>query len=164
MGRLKAPELLTDQHQLDGFDCGNQTLNDWLARRALKNQVAGASRAFVVCENERVLGYYALATGSVERMQAPKPIARNMPEAVPVLVLGRLAVDIQAQGKRLGAGLLRDALLRALRVSREVGIRAVLVHATSNDAKGFYERYGFTESPIDEMTLMLPLKHISDAL
>ena len=164
MGRLRAPELLTDQHQLDGFNCGNDTLNDWLARRALKNQVAGASRTFVVCENVRVLGYYAVASGSVERMQAPKPIARNMPEAVPALVLGRLAVDISAQGKRLGAGLLRDALLRAMRVSREVGIRAVLVHAISNDAKRFYERYGFSESPVDEMTLMLSLKHISDAL
>jgi predicted N-acetyltransferase YhbS len=147
---------------LEGFDCGNETLNNWLARRALKNQVAGASRTFVVCENERVLAYYAVASGSVERMLTPKPIARNMPEAIPVLVLGRLAVDIRAQGKRLGAGLLRDALLRALRVSREVGVRAVLVHAISEDARLFYKRYGFTESPVDEMTLMLPLKQIRD--
>ena len=160
MGELTAPAPLTADHQVSSFDCGNDALNQWLKRRALKNQHSGASRTFVACQSQKVVGYYALATGSVERAIAPKLIARNMPELLPVMVLGRLAVDSSMQGRRLGSALLKDALLRTLRVSRDAGISAVLVHAISEEAVRFYQRYGFRPSSIESMTLMLPLRHI----
>ena len=135
-----------------------------LIKRALKNQYNNASRSFVVCQEQRVIGYYALANGSVERLNAPKSIARNMPEPIPVVVMGRLAVDQRTQGQGLGAALLKDALLRTLAVSKNIGIRAVLVHAISEDAKRFYLGYGFRVSPIDSMTLMLPIRQIETLL
>jgi predicted N-acetyltransferase YhbS len=164
MGVISPPTALTDSHEVSGFDCGNNVLNDWLIKRALKNQYNNASRSFVVCQEQRVIGYYALANGSVERLDAPKSIARNMPEPIPVVVLGRLAVDLRAQREGLGAALLKDALLRSLAVSKNIGIRAVLVHAISEDAKRFYLSYGFQVSPIDSMTLMLPIRKIETLL
>lgn len=160
MGGLTAPVPLTAGHQLTRFDCGNRALNVWLKDRALKNQASGASRTFVVCRNGRVVGYYALATGSIERIAAPGRIRRNMPESVPVMVLGRLAVDVSMQRNRLGSRLLKDALLRTVRVSKDAGIRAMLVHAISDEAARFYKRRGFQPSPLDSMTLMLPLEHV----
>ena len=164
MGVAKAPEPLTDSHLLVEFDCGNEALNDWLKKHALKNQDSGASRTFVISEGKRVVGFYALASGSVERISAPATIARNMPEAVPVMVLGRLGVEHAMQGQGLGAALLKDALLRTLAVARNAGVRAVLVHAISEDARRFYLRYGFRVSHIDPMTLMLPVQRIESLL
>ena len=102
--------------------------------------------------------------GSIERPIAPKTIARNMPDPIPVTVLGRLAIDLEFQGQRLGAALLRDSILRTVLVSRNIGVRAMLVHAISEDAKRFYASYGFKGSPINEMTLMLSLQQIKDHL
>lgn len=164
MGVGSPPTVLTGSHQVSEFDCGNDALSDWLIKRALKNQNSGASRTFVICQDNQVIGYYALASGSVERMATPKPIARNMPEPIPVLVLGRLAIAARMQGQRLGSALLKDALLRTLSVSKNVGIRAILLHAISEDAKQFYLGYGFQVSPIDPMTLMLPVRHIEGLL
>jgi predicted N-acetyltransferase YhbS len=164
MGISTAPTALTGSHEVSEFDCGNGALNDWLIKRALKNQSSGASRTFVICQDDRVVGYYALASGSIERMASPKPIARNMPEPIPVMVLGRLAIHNTMHGQRLGSALLKDALLRTLSVSKNVGIRAIVVHAISEDAKRFYLGYGFQVSPIDPMTLMLPTRHIEDLL
>ena len=164
MGVTIAPAPLADSHHLAGFDCGDETLNDWLKRHALKNQDSGASRTFVICEGKRVVGFYALASGSVERSSAPAFIARNMPEAIPVMVLGRLAVERAMQGQGLGAALLKDALLRTVNVAQNAGIRAVLVHAISEDARRFYLRYGFRVSHIDPMTLMLPVQRIETLL
>ena len=158
------PAVLTDSHEVSEFDCSNDVLNEWLIKRALKNQSSGASRTFVICRDDRVVGYYALASGSVERNVSPKSIARNMPEPIPVMVLGRLAIDARMQGQRLGAGLLKDALLRTLSVSKEVGIRALLVHAISEEARNFYLGYGFQVSPVDRMTLMLSVRHIQALL
>ena len=158
------PTAFTGSHEESEFDCGNDALNDWLIKRAMKNQSSGASRTFVICQDKRVIGYYALASGSVERMVSPKAIARNMPDPIPVMVLGRLAVDTRMQGQRLGPALLKDALLRTVSVSKNVGIRAILVHAISEDARRFYLAYGFQVSPIDPMTLMLPVRHIEDLL
>ena len=110
------------------------------------------------------MGYYALASGSVERLASPRSIARNMPEPIPVMVLGRLAIDSRLQGQRLGPALLKDALLRTLSVSKDVGIRAILVHAISEEAWRFYEYYGFRASPIDQMTLMFSLRHVEALL
>lgn len=161
MGAITAPELLTADHDTSGFNCGNDSLNNWLAKRAVKNQLGGASRTFVIVDSRgQVIAYYCLASGSVERSEAPKSMTRNMPNALPVMVLGRLAVDLRYQNNKLGGALLRDALLRVKQVSKEVGVRAVLVHAISEDAKRFYRQYGFQPSPVDEMTLMLSLKHI----
>ncbi len=164
MGVVTAPASLDGKHKTIEFDCGNDTLNEWLLKRALKNQDNGASRTFVICQSDRVVGYYALASGSVERLEAPRSIARNMPDPLPVIVLGRLAVDLSMQGQRLGSSLLKDALLRVLKISQDIGVRAVLVHAISEDAKRFYLAYGFQVSPIDAMTLMLPIRHIATLL
>jgi len=156
------PVLLSEDHDSSQLDCGNETLNEWLIRRALKNQASGASRTFVICNESRVIGYYALASGCIERTIVPKTIARNMPDPITVTVLGRLAIDLQFQGQRLGAALLKDAIMRTVLVSRSIGVRAMLVHAIYEDAKRFYSSYGFKESLINEMTLMLSLQQIKN--
>lgn len=157
MGIITAPGSINSTHCLDGFDCGVPVLNEWLKRQALPNEVSGASRAFVVCADRRVIGFYALATGSVRRSEAPGRIKRKMPEPIPVMVLGRLAVDLRWQRKGVGLGLLKDAILRTLTVSKQAGIRAIVVHALSEKAKDFYFRHGFLESPLNQMTLMLSI-------
>jgi GNAT superfamily N-acetyltransferase len=133
-------------------------LDEWLRKRALGNQASGASRTFVVTDaSGRVMGYYALAAGAVARETATSAVRRNMPDPVPVLVLGRLAVDRQAQGIKLGAALLQEAVKRAIGVSADAGIRALLVHALSERAKQFYLHYGFQASTLHPMTLMMRL-------
>lgn len=157
--QLGAPQPLSAAHVLDGFDCGEPVLNDWLARRALSNQLSGASRTFVVADpGRRVHGYYAMAAGAVAHQVATSAIRRNMPDPVPVMVLARLAVDQRTQGLQLGGALLQDAVNRALAVSLNAGVRALLVHALHPRARQFYEHYGFRASPIDPMTLMLRLE------
>jgi GNAT superfamily N-acetyltransferase len=156
--RLLAPQPLTTRHLIDGFDCGESSLNDWLEQRALPNQLAGATHTFVVETPEgRIGGYYALAAGAVSRNAATSPVRRNMPNPVPVLVLAHLAVDRGMQGQHLGAALLQDAVKRAVSVSQNAGVRALLVHALDDRAKAFYLHYGFAESPMHPLTLMLPL-------
>lgn len=159
--QLGTPEPLTASHRLDGFECGEAVLNDWLMRRALANQASGASRSFVVADQDGfVLGYYALAAGAVSHQLATSGVRRNMPDPVPVLVLGRLAVDRRARGLRLGASLLQDAVHRAVAVSRDAGVRALLVHALNENARQFYEHYGFQASPLHPLTLMLRLSGV----
>lgn len=156
--RLLAPQPLSARHRIDEFDCGEPSLNDWLQRRALPNQLAGATRTFVVETAEgRVAGYYALTAGAVSRNATTSPVRRNMPSPVPVLVLARLAVDRRMQGRHLGAALLQDAVKRALSVSQDAGVRALLVHALDDRAKAFYRHYGFGESPLHPLTMMLSL-------
>ena len=160
MGTITAPVSITIQHNTEQFDCGNKILNEWLKKRDLKNQSRGASRTFVICEHGWVVGFYALASGSVERLTVPKTISRNMPDPIPVIILGRLAVSTELQGKSLGSALLKDALLRTISISQQVGVRALLVHAISEEAKRFYHKYGFQPSPVDSMTLFLSIKNI----
>ena len=156
---VSAPEPLSAAHNCEVFDCGEPVLNDWLKRRALKNEGIGASRTFVVCQDDdNVVGYYVLATGSVMHKDAPSKIKRNMPEPVPVMVLGRLAVDKKAQSMGIGRGLLKDAILRTITVAKQAGIKALLVHALSEEARKFYLQCGFIESPLDSMLLMITLK------
>ena len=156
---LSAPQSLAATHRLDGFDCGEPSLNDWLKRRALTNHLNGASRTFVVTDTDQcVLGYYALAAGAVAHQEATSAVRRNMPDPVPVMVLARLAVDARAQGIKLGAALLQDAVTRVHAVAANAGVRALLVHALHERAKQFYEHYGFRVSPVHPMTLMLSLK------
>jgi len=164
LGGVSAPRPLNGYFDLSLFDCGNDGLNAWLKKYALKNQETGSSRTFVVTSKKRVVGYYALATGSVERRLSPSMISRNSPNPIPVMVLGRLAVDISMQSKGIGSGLLKDAVLRVYRVSHDVGFKALLVHAISPQAKDFYLQYGFAESPLESMTLMLPISDISALL
>ncbi len=130
-------------------------LDDWLRRRALDNEEHGASRTYVACQDRRVVGYYALAAGAVAHTIATGKIKRNTPDPVPVMVIGRLAVDANLQGEGIGLALLRDAVLRTVQASEIAGIRAILVHAISERAKRFYERCGFIASPIDPMTLLI---------
>jgi predicted N-acetyltransferase YhbS len=155
---INAPTPLKDGHDTTSFDCGDPILDDWLKHTALKNESKGSSRTFVVCENDTVVGYYALATGSVERNDATGNVRRNMPEPIPVMVLGRLAVDKKYQSQGIGRGMLKDAILRVIGVAKQAGIRAILVHAISDEAKLFYMRQGFRESPTNDMTLMITLE------
>ena len=152
-----APELLNATHHLDNFDCGEEALNSWLKRNALKNQQNQASRTFVICQNNNVVGFYALAAGSVSHQFVSGGLRRNMPNPIPVVVLGRLAIDLAHQGQKLGAALLKDAVLRASAVSQQVGVKALLVHALNDKAKAFYLNYGFQVSPIDDLILLLKL-------
>ena len=161
---VSAPEHLTGGHDVSAFDCGVPQLNDWLKRRALQNETHRASRTFVVTASGRVVGYYALATGAVAHAEATGRVRRNLPEPIPVMVLARLAVDRAYQGAGLGAALLKDALLRTLQAAEVAGIRAVLLHAVSDEAKGFYRYHGFAESPLDPMTMMVTLVDVEKAL
>ncbi len=155
---ISAPEKLEPDHDFSSFESGTPVLDDWLRRRALRNQESGASRTYVVCAGRRVVGYYALAAGAVAQAEATGRTRRNMPDPLPVMVIGRLAIDSSYQGRGLGRALLRDAVLRTLQAADIAGIRAVLVHAISEDAKRFYERCGFQPSPVDPMTCMITMR------
>ncbi len=155
---LSAPVLLSAEHALDDFTCGVASLDEWLKRRAYPNQVSGASRTYVVTEGRRVVGYYCLASGALALNIAPSSVRRNMPDPVPMAVLGRLAIDLLWQGKGLGAAMLQDAVMRSAQAGGIIGIRGLFVHAISDEAKIFYEHYGFTASPTQPMTLVLSLK------
>lgn len=159
--QLSAPEPLSISHHVDDFECGEATLDDWIKRRAMANQLSGASRTFVVADRDRrVCGYYAMAAGAVSHQTATSSVRRNMPDPVPVMVLARLAVDRRTQGMHLGASLLQDAVNRAIVVSHNAGVRALLVHALNDRAKQFYEHYGFQVSPTHPMTLLLRLTSV----
>jgi predicted N-acetyltransferase YhbS len=156
-GVLAAPELLAPHHELDAFESGVATLDEWLKRRARRNEADGASRTFVLCTGRRVVGYYSLAAGSVLHTATTGKVRRNMPDPVPALLLARLAVDRAWHGKGLGADLLSDAISRAIGAAETIGVRAILVHAISDGAKAFYEKHGFRSSPIEPMTLMVTI-------
>lgn len=156
--KLQGPAPLGPGHQAGAFSCGEAVLDDWLKRRALANQASGASRTFVVTDEERrVVGYYAVAAGAVAHRDAIRSVRQNMPDPVPVMVLARLAVDVRAQGRKLGAALLQDAVQRCVMVAQNMGVHAVLVHALNDQACRFYEHYGFSPSPVHPMTSMLRL-------
>jgi GNAT superfamily N-acetyltransferase len=155
---LSAPVLLAVGYQLDDFACGVDSLDDWLKRRAHPNQVNGASRTYVVTEGKRVVGYYCLASDALELSDTPTSIRRNMPDPVPVAILGRLAVDKSCQGRGLRVALLQDAVVRTAQAGGILGIRGLLVHTLSIEAKAFYEHHGFVASPTQPMTLILSLK------
>lgn len=155
---LPAPVSLATEHRLDDFACGVESLDDWLKRRARPNQISGASRTYVVAEDAKAVGYYCLASGALALNEAPVPACRNMPDSVPIAVLGRLAIDKSWQGRGVGVALLQDAVLRTIRASDILGIRGLLVHALSGEAKAFYEHHGFVASPTQPMTLVLSFK------
>lgn len=155
---VAAPAALAGRHNLAEFRCAESELNRWLIQRASVNQAEGATRTFVICAgHDRVIAYYSLCAGAILRELAPSTVRRNMPEPIPVAILARLAVDSQWSGQGIGRELLRDAILRAIRLSCEMGIRALLCHAINERAKQFYLRHGFLASPVDPLTVMVKL-------
>jgi GNAT superfamily N-acetyltransferase len=162
--RITPPDRLSADHDLAQFSCGEPSLDHWLRNRALQNEKSGASRTYVVCADGCVAGYYALAAGAVAHTEAPTRVKRNMPDPVPVILIGRLAIDSRFQGLGIGADLLRDAVLRTLQVAEIAGIRAILVSAISANAKRFYEKYGFISSPANPPTLMITVAEASKVL
>lgn len=161
---LSVPAPLVDHHELAEFHSGVPELDDWLRRRARANQAGGASRTFVVCAENRVIAYYALASGAVKQPEAPGHFRPNMPDPKPVAVLGRLAIDQSYQGRGIGRALVRDAGLRLINAAEILGIRGVLVHAISDDARAFYEAVGALPSPSDPMMLMIGLHDLNNVL
>ena len=161
---LSPPKLFEEQHRYADFSSGEFVLDEWLKRRALKNQQEGAARTYVVCaENDQVVGYFSLAVGAISHAQAVGKIKRNMPDPIPIMLLARLAVDLQWQGRGLGYSMLQNAALRTLHAADIAGIRAMVVHAISLDAKQFYQHFGFRESASEPMTLMVTLRDLKEA-
>jgi len=160
VSRPSAPVPLTAEHDLSEFDCGEPALNDWLRHRAWRNE-SRFSRTYVMCEGNRVIAYFCISAGAVERGAAPGKVRRNAPDTIPVSVIGRLAVSREHAGKGLGADLLADALRRIAVASQSIGIGAVLVHAKDDAAKRFYLRCAeFIEYPEDSRTLFLPIETV----
>jgi GNAT superfamily N-acetyltransferase len=157
---LSAPEPLHEHHDLDSFHCGVASLDDWLKRRARANQIGGASRTYIIAAGARAIGYYCLSSGAIAAIEAPGKLRRNMPDPIPVAVLGRLAIDREWQGGGIGVALLQDAVFRAAQAAEIIGIRGVLVHAVSEEARTFYEHHGFIQSPSDSRTLLLSLLNL----
>jgi GNAT superfamily N-acetyltransferase len=152
---VKRPRLLQPDDHLLGFDCGVFELNDWLIRRAWNNHNSGASKTYVVEQGGMVVAFYCLAAGSIEHANAPGNLRRNMPDPLPIVVMGRLAIDVKLQGKGLGSMLVLDAIERTAALSAHIGVRALLVHAKDDAAAAFYKHLGFAASPIAPLTLML---------
>lgn len=166
MGKISPPEPLTLEHDLSRFNSIEDTLNFWLQQRALKNE-GQSSRTYVVVDkdtNKRVVGYFCLSTGSITHKKAVGAIKRNMPDPIPVCVLGRLAVDKDYCHRGIGDGLLKEAIIKTLTFSHHIGVRALLVHDISDVAKDFYSKRGFKESPTNAMTLMLSIKDMQKTL
>ncbi|HEY9580316.1 MAG TPA: GNAT family N-acetyltransferase [Rhizorhapis sp.] len=161
---LIAPVPLDDSHLLDEFTSRAPSLDDWLRRRARANQDSGASRTFVLCDDARIIAYYSLASSSIACAEAVGRFRRNMPHPIPVITLARLAIDQSLRGKGFGRGLVRDAGSRVIAAADIIGVRGMIVHAISEDAKQFYLRCGFLQSPTHEMTVMIPLADLKAAV
>jgi len=161
---LRPPSPITAEIGLADFDSGELSLNEWLKKRALKNHLVGASRCFVLCNGNTAIGYYSLSAGAISHEAAPKAMRRKMPDPLPVLLLGRLAVDRRYHNKGIGQALLRDAMIRAVNVSGNAGVFAILVHSLNDQAKQFYLSRGFVESPLQSMTLMMTIETVRSIL
>jgi GNAT superfamily N-acetyltransferase len=153
--KLTPPTPILVDHEFVNFDSGEASLDEWLKKRAIKNQASGASRCFVLCDGKIVVGFYTLSAGAISHETAPKTMRRNMPNPLPVLLLGRLAINKNHHNTGLGSAMLRDAMIRAVSVASDAGIFAILVHALTEQAKRFYLSRGFLESPLQPMTLMM---------
>jgi GNAT superfamily N-acetyltransferase len=161
---LRPPSPSTTDIGLEDFDSGELSLNVWLRKRALKNHLTGASHCFVLCSENTVIGYYSLSAGAISHEATPKSMRRNVPDPLPVLLLGRLAVDKRYHNKGFGQALLRDVMIRAVNVSGNAGVFAILVHALNDPAKQFYLSRGFVESPLQPMTLMMTIETVRSIL
>ena len=161
---LSAPESLTNDHEIDAFAEGETALDECLRRRARANQASRATRTYVVCEDKRVVGYYALASGAIAHAIVGGKFRRNMPDPIPVVVLARLAVDLSHQGRGLGRAMFRDAARRVVHASDTIGIRGIVVHAISEEARRFYITLGFDSCPAEAMTLVVGLRDLTATL
>jgi len=154
-------EKLRRDHRVDGFDCGKEPLNRFLIRYALQSQLSDNSQSYLALSDETVAGFYTLVVGDIAPEEAPERLTKGGgSHPVPLMVLARLAVSVGWQGKGVGAGLLKDALLRTLQAADIAGIRAFSVHAKDEEARAFYERFDFIPSPSDPMHLFVLLKDI----
>jgi GNAT superfamily N-acetyltransferase len=161
---LRAPEPLTDHHKIDTFHSGIASLDEWLKRRAAPNQLSGASRTFVAHDDDQVIAYYALASSAVAAAATRGRFRRNMPDPIPVVILARLAIASTHQGRGLGRALFQDAAKRVIHAADSIGIRGLLVHTISEEAKAFYLKLGLEVSPLEPMTLMATLPDLRAAL
>ena len=165
MPPINAPVLLDASHDLGAFNCGEPALDEYLKKFAWRNQRGESARTYVTTRGKIVVGYYTLAAASARRDETPERIAKGLAaHPVPVILLARLAVDVAEKGMGLGAGLLKDALLRSLRAAEIVGCRAVMVHAKDEAAKTFYRKFGFAPSPTDPFRLFLLMKDIKASI
>ena len=156
---LRSPEPLSVGHQLENFDCGKPSLNEWLLRHARQAQASGSAKTFVVADDDRVAGYFSLTVGQVDTVDAPERIRKGMGQyPLPVVILARLAVSVQDHGRGIGFGLLQDAIRRTFLIAEQAGIRAMLTHPIDDDAARFYTKFGFSASPLRERQLLLLLK------
>lgn len=156
---LRRPEPLDAQHRLEGFDCGKPALNDWLLRHARQAQGSGSAKTFVVPDDDQVAGYFSLTVGQVDVLDTPERVRKGMGQyPVPVVILARLAVSTQDQGRGIGFGLLQDAIRRTMLIAEQAGIRAMLTHPIDDEAAKFYAHFGFITSPLRERQLLLLLK------
>jgi len=156
---LRGPDALDERHRLENFDCGKPALNEWLLRFARQAQGSGSAKTFVVADDDRVLGYFSLTVGQVDTLEVPERIRKGMGQyPIPVVILARLAVSLQEQGKGIGVGMLQDAIRRTLLIAEQAGIRAMLTHPIDEAASKFYTRFGFIASPLSEQQLLLLLK------
>lgn len=162
---FSSPSILSKEHIITNFDCGQPLLNNWLKRFAWQNQQANASKTFVIAIEYQVIGFYSLAVGSIEHMVASDRIKKGLARhPIPVMILARLAVDQKYQGMKIGSGLLKDAIGRTIKASESAGIRAIFVYAKDDKARKFYEQFGFESSPIDPFKLMLLIKDAKKTL
>lgn len=154
-------EKLTRRHAVDLFDCGEPALDRFLVRFAFPNQQANASQTYVGLADDTVIGFYTLVVGEVVHAEAPERLVKGLARhPVPIMLLARLAVARDWQGKGIGAGLLRDAVLRTLQAADIAGIRALAVHAKDDAARAFYRRFDFVESPTDPLHLFALIKDL----
>ncbi|MDX8441835.1 GNAT family N-acetyltransferase [Mesorhizobium australafricanum] len=161
---LQAPVPLNRTHDLSSFSSGVPVLDDWLKRRALANQDSGATRTFVTCQDGKVVAYYALASGGVIASHVSGRFRRNMPDPIPVAILARLAIDTSCQRQGLGRALVQDAARRVMNAAGSLGIRRILIHAISDEARSFHTALGFDPSPLDPMTLVISLADLRKAI
>jgi GNAT superfamily N-acetyltransferase len=158
-------EKVARRHRLEAFDCGKEALNTLLSRFAFGNQQANASQTYLACEGEGVVGYYTLVFGQVTFEDAPERLVKDLARhPMPIMLLARLAIANDMQGRGLGAGLLKDAPGRTLQAAEIAGLRVFPVHAKDEETRAFYERFDFIASPADPFHLFVLLKDIKAML
>ena len=160
MSSFARPRPVTAHDDVSTFGCGKQSLDNWLNLRAIKNEADGNSRTFISVERESgvVAGYYCLSSHSISRDEMPGSIRRNAPDPIPVILIGRLAVDSRFARQGLGYSLLRDALTKAVEAANIVGSRAIVVDALDDEAVTFYEKFGFRLMPGSARALYITME------
>ena len=156
---LSAPQSLNANHPLEDFDCGKPALTVWLLRHARQAQGSGSAKTFVACDGSRVAGYYSLTVGQIDALDAPARVRQGMGQyPIPLVILARLAVDLDYQRLGLGCSLLQDAIRRTIAIAEHAGIRALVTHPIDAEAAAFYRRFGFESTPAHDQQLILLLK------